>query len=322
LRSLLASRLPRSLPPALATEAGSLPSTLRLPFRRLAGVAVGAALVLAAVLARGSVGDAAAILEGLRPFPLALAGVALVVTLAASAAAWRSALLSAGAELRFREAWGCYGIGSLANAVLPARLGEAVRIGLFANRVDHADRRWLSGGACLAVAGARAVVYTTTCVLATLAGVLPAWTLSGPAIALGAAALGLSAFRRRLRRLGVGAVLTWPRGSALLGWAALSAVCRLGAATCVLAALDVGHPLRSALLGLGALAVAGTLPIAPGGVGVAGAGMALALHSSGIPVATAAAAALAFHAVETLASLLFGSTGWLALRRLPRAGRV
>jgi hypothetical protein len=42
--------------------------------------------------------------------------------------------------------------------------------------------------------------------------------------------------------------------------------------------------------------------------------MALALEQVGVPPATAVAAAVAFHALETAASLLFGSTGWLALR--------
>jgi uncharacterized membrane protein YbhN (UPF0104 family) len=76
----------------------------------------------------------------------------------------------------------------------------------------------------------------------------------------------------------------------------------------------VAHPVASALVGLTAFALAGALPIAPGGPGVAGAGMALALQHSGVPASSAVAAAVAFHALETLVVLVFGWTGWLALR--------
>jgi uncharacterized membrane protein YbhN (UPF0104 family) len=324
LRSLRFSK-PPSFPPAFATEAGAVPSTsplARLPLRSigtLAGLAVVAATI---VYGRHSLIGTPAKLRDLHPLPLTLAGAALLVTLAASAGAWRCALRSAGAELGFREAWGCYGLGSLANAVLPARLGEAVRIGLFAGRLPHADRRWLSGGACLAVAGARAVVYTLTCAGAAAGGLLPVWTLAGPlvaAVAL-AACLGVARTRARGRTAGLGlaAALSPGAGATLLGWAAVSALTRLAAAVGVLAALDVARPFAAALVGLAALAVGSTVPLAPGGAGVAGVGMALALEQLGVAPSSAVAAAVAFHVLETLASLSFGSTGWVALRATRR----
>jgi uncharacterized membrane protein YbhN (UPF0104 family) len=272
------------------------------------------AIVVGAVAVRGQAVGAAASLQDVHPVPLALGGVGVVLTLAASAGAWRSALRSAGAHIRFTDAWGCYGLGSLANAVLPARLGEPVRIGLFASRIDDSEPRWLCAGACGAVAAARAIVYSLTCCAAAAVGILPVWTLAAPAGVVLVATVGGAACRRRLGRLRVGGMLTRARGSVLLGWAALAAGARLLAAMFVFSALDVAAPLRSALVGLVALAVAGTLPVAPAGLGLAGAGMALALQQSGIPVATAVAAAVAFHAVETLATLGFGSSGWLALR--------
>jgi uncharacterized membrane protein YbhN (UPF0104 family) len=311
--------LPRSLAPAFATEAGAQDISFSIT-RRLAGVGVVGAVVVGAVAFRGSAVEAVASLQDLRPLPLALGGAGMLLALAASAGAWRSALRSAGADIRCSDAWGCYGIGSLANAVLPARLGEAVRIGLFASRVDDDDRHWLSAGACGAVATARAVVYALTCSAAAAAGILPLWTLVAPAVGIGLAALVASMSPRRLRRFRLSGMLTPSRGSALLAWSALSAAARLAAAMCVFSALGIDAPIRSALIGLTALAVAGALPIAPGGLGVAGAGMALALQQSGIPGATAVAAALAFHAVETVATLAFGSSGWAVLRLASGAG--
>jgi uncharacterized membrane protein YbhN (UPF0104 family) len=122
------------------------------------------ALLSIAICARGSFTEAVGRLRDLQPAPAVMAAACLLVTLAASAGAWRCALRSIGADLRYREAWGCYGLGSLANAALPARLGEAVRIGLFARRLPHSNRALLSGGACLAVAGSRAVVFVLFCV--------------------------------------------------------------------------------------------------------------------------------------------------------------
>jgi uncharacterized membrane protein YbhN (UPF0104 family) len=318
LRSLVASKLPPSFTPSLVTEAGVVRFVSRGPLGRIAGVATLVAFLLAAVYARHSVTGSFERLRDLHPLPLALGASALLVTLAASAAAWRCALHSAGAELSFRTAWGCYGLGSLANAALPARLGEAVRIGLFAARLDRADRRWVSGGACLAVAAARALVYALTCGIAAAAGILPGWVLGAPLLVAGTLALALASVRRRgrgrLSQLGLAAGLSQPAGAKLLGWAALAAGARLAGAVAVLAALDIASPVRAAFIGLTALAVASAVPLAPGSAGVAGAGMALALGHAGLSPATAVAAAVAFHGVETFASLVFGSAGWMFIR--------
>jgi uncharacterized membrane protein YbhN (UPF0104 family) len=317
LRSLLYSKWPLSFP-AFATEAGALPAPFRFPLRSLATVVGLGALAATAVYARHSLAAAPARLHDLHPVPLALAAGGLLVTLAASAGAWRCALRSAGAKLCFREAWGCYGLGSLANAVLPARLGEAVRIGLFAGRLTGLDRRWLSGGACLAVATARGAVYALTCVAAAAAGLLPGWTLAAPLVVAVALAAFLTIVRTRAKGrtagLGLAAGLSPAAWTVLLGWVSLAAVSRLAAAVGVLEALDVARPFAAAIVGLAALAVGSTIPIAPGGAGVAGVGMALALVQLGVAPSTAVAAAMAFHAIETLASLVFGSSGWVALR--------
>ncbi len=325
MRSLLASKLPPSFRPAPINGAGTSPLIPHLTVRRLAAAAMLATLTAVVFGARHSLGETAARLHDLELLPVAFAAGSLLVTLAASAGAWRCALRAVGAELRFREAWGCYGIGSLANAVLPARLGDAVRVGLFAGRLDGRDRRWLSGGACLAVAGARSAVYACTCTGAALAGLLPGWTLAGPAAAAGITILGIAGGRRRtsgrLARLGLAGSLRPTAGGALLGWVTIAAAARLAGAVSLLHALGVANAVGAALVGLAAMAVVGTIPLAPGSAGVAGVGMALALERSGVTPAKAIAAAVAFHALETLMSVVFGSSGWVAMRTAGRPGR-
>lgn len=284
-------------------------------------------MALAIVLAHGPATAAAARLHSLRPVPLALAAAALLLTLVASAEAWRRALAATGARIRFREAWGCYGAGSLANTFLPAKLGEGVRIGMFASRLSRLDRRWVSGGASLAVGAARAAVYALTCAAAAAGGILPGWALAAPVVVAAGTAVLVATLRGlprgRLAGFGLVGTMSCADGAALVGWVALSAAARLAGGALVLTALDVPRPVASALVGLTALAVASAVPIAPGGVGVAGAGMALALTHTGVPSSSAIAAALAFHGLETLVGLAFGSSGWIALRSAgPGPGRV
>src|SRR5262245_34503268 len=66
-------------------------------------------------------------------------------------AAGRSVLASCNQPLTYRDAWCCYGLGSLANTFLPGRLGEGIRIELFSRRVCHERQRWLACGVSAAV---------------------------------------------------------------------------------------------------------------------------------------------------------------------------
>jgi uncharacterized membrane protein YbhN (UPF0104 family) len=307
-----------SFRPALGTGAGTFSLVSSPNTRRIAAGGLLALLTLVAIPARRSLSEAPTTLLGLHPEPVLLGAAALVAALAASAGAWRCALRSTGAEIRFREAWGCYGIGSLANALLPARLGEAVRVGLFAARLPGEDRRWVSGGACVVVATARGGVYALTCTAATAFGVLPGWTIAGPVTVAVATVTAIAVVRRRgrgsLARLRLERALAPGSATALLCWLAVAAAARLTGAASILHGLGVESPLRAALVGLTAMAVAGTIPLAPGAAGVASAAMAVVLARTGVPPGTAVAAAVAFHSVETLASVVFGSSGWLAMR--------
>jgi len=323
-RSWLASKLLPSITPALATGAGAV-SIFPAKLRQL-GTAVGlVAVVVTLFLAKHALVRSFDRTRELDPLPLAFAFVALLAALASSAGAWRCALRSAGGIVGRRATWGCYGLGSLANTALPARLGDAVRVGLYASRIDRPDRLLLCAGACLTVAIARAVVWALTCAVAGIAGVLPFWMVAAP-VALGVVVIGARLALRtrsgRVSRTLAGSILPacCPR---LLVWATVAAAARIAAAAEVLVALGVAHPVDAAIVGLTALAAAGVMPIGPGAAGVAGTGMALALTGSGVPAATAIAAAVSFHAVETLATVAFGGAGVLAERsvgRVPRRG--
>ena len=112
--------------------AGGAPGpTFRSVSRWLLGAASLAACAGAAVLAaRGPLASAADELADEGRFALLLAALCAPLVPGATAAAWRSVLAFCGEPLTYREAWNCYGLGSLANTFLPGRLGEAVRIDL------------------------------------------------------------------------------------------------------------------------------------------------------------------------------------------------
>ena len=281
-----------------------------------------AVLVLSVRAARGPLDAASAELAHQRPLPLVVGGVCALVVPAATAAAWRSILTSCGEELAFREAWGCYGLGCLANAVLPAKLGEALRVESFARRSRHGRRRWFVSGVSATVALGQSVVFAGVVTLGAVGGALPIWAAASavalPVVAGIAAAIAVRAREDgRLSCLATAASLSPAAWARAVGWIAASSVARLLTAAAVLAALSTPHPIAGAFVTIGARALGGAVPFAPGG-GVGAAAVAIGLTRTGLDPGTALAAAVSFHALETVASLLFGSTGWLLLRLGPR----
>ena len=69
------------------------------------------------------------------PAWLGVTALLLALSLSGSALAWRAALRSCGAPCGRVDAVARYGIGSLANAVLPTKVGGLIRIGLFSRLV-------------------------------------------------------------------------------------------------------------------------------------------------------------------------------------------
>src|SRR6266516_2325364 len=119
-----------------------------------------------------------------------LAGLGFAASLFGAAASWRCAIGICGGRVSMTDACANYGAGSLVNTLVPARAGDAVRIGLFARALPNRERLWTTGGAFAALSAAKAGVLGAFVVAGAISGVVPLWPLL-VALALVAAAVGL-----------------------------------------------------------------------------------------------------------------------------------
>jgi uncharacterized membrane protein YbhN (UPF0104 family) len=251
-------------------------------------------------------------LAGAAPVWVIAAVTLFALALVASAAAWTIGLRACGGKAPFHQVASRYAVGSLVNAVAPAHLGSAVRIGLLARTLPGRDRLLRVGGVEVALAAARLVALALLVVAAAAIGRLPAW----PAPVLGV--VGVTAFV--VARRGGGRVHGRLRSAVEVfgslgacarawSWIAASFAGRLAAACAVAAAFGVSRPLSAGILLLWAIAVAGVVPVTPGNFGVGAGAAGVALHTIGIDVHTALAVGLAFQAAETLAGVTLGIAG-------------
>ncbi|MDQ2982739.1 MAG: flippase-like domain-containing protein [Actinomycetota bacterium] len=243
------------------------------------------------------------------------AGLAFVCSLVASAFAWRVGFGSVGARIGRLQACANYGVGSLVNTFVPARLGDVVRAGLFARTLPAGRGRALTAaGVVGAVEVCRAFVHAAVIVAAAGLGAVPLWpvlVLVGVALC----ALGTAVVTRRrgptsrLAQLAEAAAAIVARpslGLRILGWVAVAASARIAAAFLVCASLGVGSPLVAALVITAAMEIAGAFPITPGNVGITSGAISLALAGHGVALPTALAVGLVFHAIESAAGVSFG----------------
>ncbi|MGI8420988.1 MAG: lysylphosphatidylglycerol synthase transmembrane domain-containing protein [Gaiellaceae bacterium] len=257
------------------------------------------------------------------PAWLWLAGAAFLGSLVCSAGAWRSALGLVGGRVDPFDAGARYGVGSLVNSLAPARLGDAVRIALFARALPGEDRLWTTGSVFAALGAARALVLAVLLVVASATGALPLWPvlLLGGLVAVAATLAFATRHRPAHSRVAhlldaFRALGSSPRGGVrLVGWVALATVARLTAATAIAASLGVHTPLLAALIVVPALDLAGTIPLTPGNVGVTSGAVTMALQAHGVDLTTALASGIAFHAVETAVGLVYGLASALVLAR-------
>jgi uncharacterized membrane protein YbhN (UPF0104 family) len=255
------------------------------------------------------------------PAWLWLAALSFAGALVAAGCAWRSALYRVGGELTRADASARYGIGSLVNAFLPAKIGSAVRFALFARVLHGEGRLWTTGGVCASIGAARSIWLALLLAFGAASGALPVWPLGLLALGVGVAVVVAVFSRNRTPHARVAHVLDAfralaqsPRAAAqLVGWIGLATASRIGAATAIAAAFGVEQPLLAALLVIPALDLAGILPVTPGNIGVASAAVAFALHAHGASSGTAISAGIAFSAVETVTSLAFGTGSALYL---------
>jgi len=214
---------------------------------------------------------------------------AFLASLVATAGGWRSTLTACGGQLGAVDACARYGAGSLVNTVLPARLGEAVRVGLFSKafRPEQSGRTLTTVGALAAVTAADTLTQSLVVGAAASVGPVPVWSLAA-----------------------LGGVMTCAGGAAVLAARRF----RTGASA---ASLGIPHALEAGLVMCAVVIVATAVPLTPGNVGVTSGAIVLALHAQGVQVASAVAAGLVFHAVELSAGILFGLGGALALVPYP-----
>ena len=213
-----------------------------LRIRHVAALTLPVASLCLLVLLLPEVALAAGIREGFRdglqgitdadPLGLTAAGVLLATSLAGSALAWRAALAACRVPCGPVDAIARYGIGSLANAVLPTRIGGLLRIALFSRLVKTEGAIWTTGGAAAVAGIARSLWLGALIALASTTGVLPAW----PAAVLVAVAL-----------LGVGVAIVATRtrfharaAHVLDAFSALLAAPRAGVAVLLAAAVSIG----------------------------------------------------------------------------------
>ena len=252
---------------------------------------------------------------------LTLTGLLLAVSLAGSALAWRAALDACDVACGRIDAVARYGVGSLANAVLPTRIGGVIRIGLFSRLVRTEGAIWTTGGAAAVAGIARSLWLGILVALASTTGLLPGWpALVLVGIACAGVGVALAAMRTRFRARAAhvldafGALRARPRAAvAVLLCVGAAIAARVAAASALALAFGVERPLAAGLLAVAAIELAAILPIGPGGAGMAGGAVAFALTAHGVTGGVAVSAGIAFGAAEASTAFVVGGLGAVAL---------
>lgn len=202
-----------------------------------------------------------------------------------------------GPGVDFRTTLGAF-VGSIgANAVLPARVGEAFRIGVVRRRVPGSSVVTIAATVVLetAVEAAFGIVVIAAVLLAGRA-LVPRASSVLPSAAAGPVALGVVAMTtlagvalavahreaaRRLRaRMATGfSIVRSPRAFAtrVLSWKLVAWVLRLASVYAFLVAFHVPTAIWTVLLVVAAQSVAGAIPVLPGNAGTQQAAIAIAL---------------------------------------------
>jgi len=252
---------------------------------------------------------------------LTATGLLLAGSLSGSALAWRAALRACGAPCGRVDAVARYGVGSLANAVLPTRIGGVLRIALFSRLVHTEGAVWTTGGAAAAAGLARALWLGGLVALASTTGLLPLWPA---AVLLGLGLLGIAvalvATRTRFKARAAHvldafrALHAVPRtAGVVILCVGLAVALRVAAAAALAAAFGIDRPVAAGLLAVAAIEAVAVLPVSIGGAGMAGGAVAFALAAHGAAAGVPVSAGLAFAAAETATAVVVGGLGGLAL---------
>ena len=280
-------------------------------------VLAGAAAFAVTGTGRSGITTAMHVLRDARPGWVLIAALSCGCALLCSAAAWRVGLRACGGEACFSQTAARYAVGSLVNSVAPAHLGGAARIALMARTLPGPDGLWRAGGVGVVVGVARGITLALLVLAAAALGRIPLWPAPVLAVVLvGLFVLGSRAADRFEGRIGsllrvFGALgRTDGGGLRVLGWICGSAVARVAAATAAAMALGIGRPLWVGVVLLGAIALAGMMPLTPGNFG-AGAGAAThrTARRGRRRRRMRSRWASTFQAIETCASVMLGLLG-------------
>jgi uncharacterized membrane protein YbhN (UPF0104 family) len=302
-------------------------SSLRISRRVIVAAVAGMAVLVSAVTLPNTLGprlrEGLEALGGAEPYGLWLSFAFFIVSPLCSAWAWRTAIRQCGGQIGWCRAAASYGAGSLANFLLPARVGDGVRIALFSRALESPSAPWTSGGVLLLLGAVRAVSLIALVATAAAIGAVPLWPILF-LVGIVSLAVGVAlAVRRTEARSRFSHVLDAfrafgrsPRAClTVTAWEIGSTTTRLAAATAVAAALGVDSPLVAAVVIVPALELAGLLPLTPGNLGITSGAVAVALRAHGIDLSTALSIGISLHAVEAAAGLSFGVSSLLYLSR-------
>jgi uncharacterized protein (TIRG00374 family) len=248
---------------------------------------------------------------------------------------------------RAPHVFSAFAVGLLANAILPARAGEVVRIGVLRRHLPPRRGLWATlAGTVFAHRVFDLVAVVLLVVYVLMQARIPPWAVTSlvVVVALGAILLGIAVVAARRHTLDVGRELSRMRelvamarnglgvmrspvaasGAILaqcLGW-----VLQLLAVWAAMRAFRIDEPLAAAGLVLLLMNVATIFPLWPGNIGLLQAAVALPLVSYGIQYAHGFAFGLGLQAIEMSvgvgAGLVFlarEGMSFATLRRMPDA---
>lgn len=307
-------------------------------------------LILAAVALMGltqvDTGSAIAALSGADPQMLMIAIALYAIAQTISGVMWAVCHEAGGVRgIPLPTTLGLHWISRAACELLPASLGEAVRVGLVRRHPVGAEAGgWRITGSIAGYKAIDAVLASAAVLTIAVASPLPGpaghlrWTAVGAMVAIAGAALAwrLGAAARIVRllparvrgaagRLSEGAGVLRDTGAArsaaILG--AIALILRILSLAALLAA--VGAPPQAAALAFAVTVLAGIIPAAPGGAGTRELLLIPALVLAfGVPTSTALAFSVAIQAIALACSLAMGALAlaWLGPRLVFRRGTV
>lgn len=307
-------------------------------------------LILVAVALMGltqvDAGSAVSALSGADPQMLLLGVLLYALAQTISGVMWAVCHEAGGVRgIPLPTTLGLHWISRASCELLPASLGEAVRVGLVRRHPVGAEAgAWRITGSIAGYKAIDAVLASAAVLTIAVASPLPGpaghlrWTAIGAMVAMVAVALAwrLGAAGRIVRmlpararsaaaRLGEGAGVLRDTGAArsaaILG--AIALILRILSLAALLAA--VGAPPQAAALAFAVTVLAGIVPAAPGGAGTRELLLIPALVLAfGVPAGTALAFSIAIQATALACSLAAGAVAlaWLGPRLVFRRGTV